>query len=235
MDELNFVEKSAISRKDQELLDDLYKLSYFFGAWLGDGNSYYYPNSVSNRYGVSVDCMDADIVFKCYSIIQSVFPRLKGKLYSRIIKSGTTMYQCKWYDENLTQFTLFYTTSKHRLPDYIWNAPKEYKLLMLMGLMDTDGTITSSFRASRDTGKQYYRLIFSGKQGFVKQFPDLCRMCGINTSQSTSSRDGTIDFRLSLPDAISNGFDFYCSRKKAKLLEYLSYSYGVKGGRPKGS
>ena len=233
MDEIfEFVEQSAISREDQELLDAFEPLSYWFGAFLGDGYTWYYPFQRSNKWGVGIECMDREIIERCLDHVNTfLFSTQDKKVRNYTLKSGTEMYQVRWHSKEFAEFMIHATNSKEKMPDYIWKASTKARLEFLRGLMDTDGTITSSTR--RD-GAELYRLIFSGKTGFVRQFPDLCRVLKINVSFQQDQRYLGYDFRLSLPDALKAGFDFYCRRKSVKLCKYWNESFGKKGGRPVG-
>lgn len=234
---MNEPHESAISREEpDELLECqpiLERLSYFFGAWLGDGYSWYNPLRDSNKWGVGIECMDANIVLRCKDDITTILPMIiEGRIRHYNTKSGTAMTQCRWNSEDMVTLVRYMTNDKEKIPDYIWRATNEARMSMLVGLMDTDGSISVQTR-NRETAQLYYRLVFSGKKGFVRQFPDLCRVLGININHhQISPRDGTNNFFLSLPSAIERGFMFHCARKLTRMQEYVRTSYGKKGGRP---
>jgi hypothetical protein len=230
MDDAIFVTESEISREEPTLEP----LSYFFGAFLGDGCAYFYPFNENNRYGVMISCMDSEIVLRAYEDVHKAINDLRrGRIYNSLTKNGTLMFEVRWYSSEFTEFVINATNNKEKIPDYIWHASKKAQLDMLAGLMDADGTVVA-YERGRESRRLFYRLIFTGKKGFVRQFADLCRVIGIKpVNIRQDSRDPfCYNFYLSIKSAVENGFKFHCVRKQEKLEAYISDSYGVKGGRP---
>lgn len=209
----------AISREDYEAF--WCPLAYFFGAWLGDG--WYSWNPYHRNYSIGIKCMDKSIVEKCFMDVTTHFDDLKDPgVYEEMTPSGTNLYKIVFYNKIFTDFIAKATAYKTEMPAFIWDAPKETKLDLLAGLMDTDGTILKQKSPKRKDGF-FYRLTFSGTKGFVSQFPDLCRVIGIKLTGAFEEKHSnpkhalrTI-FSISLPSALENGFRFYCERKQKRL------------------
>jgi len=217
---------SAISREEQEKYERFwYPLSYFFGAWLGDGHYVWDP--FSRVYQIGLVSMDTEILEKIFITLRGYFKFLKDPcVYEEISPNNTKIWRYRYNNKVFTDFVCRATAYKTMLPDYIWNAPKEVQLEMLSGLMDTDGTIV----VQKDKGCLngfFYTLKFSGCKGFVKQFPDLCRVIGINITStqiehhSNPNHSDRDVFNISLPSAVDNGFQFHCKRKQERLNDYL--------------
>ena len=205
---------------------NLEPLSYFFGAWLGDGYSSY---TEAKKYIVGVKCSDKEIITRCYfSLLYNEDPHKRGRVTEVKPNGGGVLLQyrvnfsgkdfCLWV-RNLTGF-------KEQLPSYIWTASIEARLAMLAGLLDTDGSIS-------DEGEGRYRLRFTGTLEFVEQVPELFARVGIDPGKLSTeyNRDnGWLDryyFYPSIKDAAKIGFYFRCRRKQYRFKEYMR-SVGIR-------
>ena len=209
----------AISREESEQF--WFPLAYFFGAWLGDGWKTWNP--YSRHYTVGIKCMDKEIVTKCFMDVTSHFNDLKDPgVYEEITPSGTKLFKIVFFSKVFTDFVSKATSYKTEMPSFLWDAPKEVRLDFLAGLMDTDGSILKQKNSKCKDGF-FYRLTFSGTKGFVKQFPDLCRVIGIKLTGAQEEKHSNVNhatrmiYSISLPSALANGFKFYCERKQKRL------------------
>lgn len=215
---------SAISRKD---LGDFpwEKLSYFFGAWLGDG--WYSWNPFTRSYAIGIKCMDFEILSKCRTNVSSCITDLKPCCYEEITPKGTKLYRTVWYNKDFTSFVVLATAAKTQLPDYIWNSSKNAKLELLAGLLDTDGSIIKQ-KSSQCRDGFFYRVTLSGTKVFMTQIPDLLRMLKINLTgkyieEHLNPRHAKrMIISISLPSLIKSGFMFYCFRKQHRLEDAIS-------------
>lgn len=214
----------AISREDYETF--WYPLAYFFGAWLGDGWACWNPYNRS--YSIGIKCMDKDITEKCFIDVTTHFKDLKDPgVYTEVTPNETVLYKVVFYNKIFTDFVQRATAFKNEMPAFIWDAPKGVQLSFLSGLMDTDGTILKQKNAKCKDGF-FYRLVFSGTKGFVKQFPDLCRVIGIKLTgaqeetHSNPRHAPRMVYNISLPSALRNGFRFRAKRKQQRLDDAVS-------------
>ena len=207
---------SAISREEEAAF--WHPLAYTLGVWLGDGSHTY--NTVRRDYSISFVSMDEEIIVEVNRVLSSHFNFVNPGLYDRErTKAGTPLYRMKAYSKILTELFCWNTDFKGKLPDFIWNAPKEVQLEMLAGLMDTDGTIAIS-----GSGPKYWVLRFSGTKGFAYQVPDLCRVIGINMvgkghveEHLNPAHAQRLIVSIPLRSALANGFYFKCARKAERL------------------
>jgi len=195
-------------------LSDLEPLSYFFGAFLGDGSAY-----AGSQGGlvVSVATSDKDIITKCYLDITFFFSDLrKGKVSEYINPTGLHVYRVNWYGAPLHNLIINAVGYKDCLPEYIWTASKEAKLDLLAGLMDTDGGI------SRGSNGEY-NLYFTGGSGFISQFTALCESLDIivGKPRKNNNQVGCYNFHVNKKSAKRAGFLFYCARKQEKWITYI--------------
>ena len=211
----------TISRED---LNWWNQLSYFFGVWLGDGH--YIWNPIKPCYQIGFVTMDREILIKMQVEVESSVKGLKASMWEETSPNGTKLYRVVYCNKNFTDFVCRATAYKQSLPFYTWSTSKESRLNLLSGLMDTDGTIVVQKEPNCRAGF-FYTLKFSGTKGFVREFPDLCRLVGIRvtsekleTHENPNHADRWI-FNLSLPSTVDNGFKFNCKRKQARLDDYL--------------
>jgi len=208
----------TISREDMKWFE---QLSYFFGVWLGDGHYMWQP--WIHKYELGLVNMDQEILLKAQVELEASISKMnKTHMYQETTKNERPLYRLRWNDKQLTDFVCRTTAYKMQIPSYIWQASKKSKLDFFSGLMDTDGSI-SMLRNG------YWFLRFSGGKGFVNQFPDLCRVIGIDITSKTLEKHSNPNhadrwlFNISIKSAVDNGFTFYCNRKRARLLEYINH------------
>uniref|UniRef100_A0A6M3KRE9 Putative terminase n=1 Tax=viral metagenome TaxID=1070528 RepID=A0A6M3KRE9_9ZZZZ len=216
---MNENSESAISREDYEV-SIVEPLSYFIGAWLGDGWVTYNP--FTRNYSVCVKCMDREIITKCYIDVSNHFSDLReGRIYTELTKNETKLYKVVWWSKKFVELMHYTMPGKVSFPEYIWRASKDARLNMLSGLMDTDGTIVQ-----HADGRNWH-CTFTGTKGFVRQFPDLCRMLGIRINSRNIEKHQNpnhidrLQFNLSIPTMIDAGFKFHCDRKQDRLNKFI--------------
>lgn len=189
------------------MFEELEPLSYFFGAFLGDG---YLSRNNRGNYIVGIECADKDIVIRCYLDITSYFSDLrKGRNYERITAHGTGMYQVRWNGEAFYDLILSAVGDKEYFPGYIWDASREAKLDLLAGLLDTDGHAV----------KNYGYIKLTGGKKFIEHVPVLCATLGIRIN-AICRKPGTIpcyDILFDTESMVKAGFSFYLKRKQERL------------------
>lgn len=215
---MNENSESAISREDYDI-SAIEPLSYFIGAWLGDGWITYNP--MTHNYSVAIKCMDKEIITKCFIDVSNHFSDLKdGRLYTEITKNDTKLYKVVWWCKEFVELMHYAIPGKANFPEYIWRASHNARLEMLSGLMDTDGTIVQ-----HADGRNWH-CTFTGTKLFVRQFPDLCRLLKIHINSRNVEKHQNpnhadrLQFTISIVDMIKAGFNFNCKRKQVRLNKF---------------
>jgi len=197
---------------------NLEPLSYVFGALLGDGCFHYRNNRKSGELYITSE--NKEISTRCYFSMRDHFGdsiRL-GWPHEKITANDVLMHEVWWFNTELMWFMRNATADKSILPEYIWTAPRECKLAMLAGLMDTDGSIPTSHSS--------YMLDFWGTEKFAEQVPELFRCVGIKVGKISwdCRADKTkigMRFHPVIKDAVEQGFYFRCRRKQYRLKQYM--------------
>lgn len=198
-------------------MQSLEPLSYFFGAFLGDGSAV--TDICYHR--IVIVCQDKDIVERCYFDVTYYFTDLRrARLFESTTRAGTILYGVRWNGTEFFNLVKQAVGNKEYFPNYIWNASREAKLDMLAGLMDTDGTIGVMRVLST------HSVYFTGGKPFVKYFPYLCESLGIKVgsirSDDRGNRNSCFSFRLRKESLRKSGFRFYCRRKQERLDNWLN-------------
>ena len=220
----------AISREDYDV-SIVEPLSYFIGAWLGDGWVSYNPHR--REYSVAIKCMDREIVDRCFIDVNSYFSDLRmSKRYTETTKNGTELYKVAWHNKEFAKLILCIMPGKTNFPEYIWRASNQARLDMLSGLMDTDGTIVQHSNGG------YWHSTFTGTKMFVRQIPDLCRLLKIRINSSNIEKHQNpnhatrLQFNLNLVDMVKAGFRFNCIRKQRRLDRFIEQEVPSETTRP---
>lgn len=211
---------------DPEELLYLAPLSYFFGAWLGDG--WFHANPMTRQYNCGISTSDKEIVTRCYLRVSKFFTDLPKASFQEQNdpRANVTMYSCRWFGKDFADLLYILTNDKQKLPEYIWKVSQEYQLEMLAGLMDTDGSIMRQKNAGTRTGYAYY-MNFGGTRGFVREVPALFNAVGIKVGKITVDAGRKVGylpftrFYIPLQSAVEHGFYFRCNRKMQRLQDYV--------------
>lgn len=213
------------------------KLAYSVGFFLGDGSLYSGP-FVSSGNGKTY--YHNDVVFVKSDIepikrVQQQLAETFGKEYNvqeRTLPSGTKHWSLTAHKRDIFDFFSVNTAMRNEIPQYYFSAPKEEKLELLRGLMDSDGHC-AEFIDNHDpkySVKRWTVGFSNTKLPIVQGMASIMQGIGIKVGViSPAKKAGYRDCYIIRPNIRSfhdNGMFFYANRKQAKLERYLEHMLG---------
>jgi len=213
------------------------KLAYSVGFFLGDGSLYSGP-FISSRNGKTY--YHNDVVFVCSDLepVQRVQDQIEatfGKRYNmqtRTLPSGRPHYSMSAHRREIFDFFSVNTAMRGEIPPYYFSAPKDVKLELCRGLMDTDG-FSAEFVDGTDPRYQIKRWMVgfsNGKLPIIQGLAAIAQSLGIKIGKiSTAKKAGYQDvfiIRMNPRSFHEAGMFFYASRKQAKFNRYLEHVLG---------
>lgn len=221
--------KSAISSEN----NDLFKMAYSIGAFLGDGSCFFnfgYGNG--SWHTTDISTMDREVVER----VQKEVKELCGheyKIQHKVLKSGTDFFMLRMTRRALYDFFSVNTDNRRRIPEAIFTAPQEIKLALIAGMFDTDGAICESLNenGSRTGSNLRWQLHFvNTEEAMVKDLARLLQGIGVKVGSVTKQDKGyrLTSYRISpnLRSFITAGCYFEIKRKQALLAKYLEQVIG---------
>lgn len=213
------------------------KLAYSVGFFLADGALYSGPFT-SSRNGKTY--FHNDVIFVCSDLepvvrVQSQIEQHFGKRYNlqtRILESGTPHYVVTAHRREIFDFFAVNTGMRSEIPQHYFSAPKDVKLELCRGLMDTDGHC-AEFVDDTDPRYQVKRWMLgftNSKLGIVQGLASILQSIGIKVGKiSTAKKAGYRDCYIIRPNPRSfheAGMFFYAARKQAKFDRYVAHVLG---------
>jgi len=213
------------------------KLAYSVGFFLGDGSLYSGP-FISSKNGKTY--FHNDVVFVCSDLepierVQSQIESAFGKSYNiqqRILPSGLPHYTLTAHRREIFDFFSVNTTMRWEIPQYYFSAPRETKLELCRGLMDSDGHC-AEFIDNHDPRYEVKRWTIgfsNGKLRIVQGLASIMQSLGMKVGViSPAKKAGYRDTYIIRPNPRSfheAGMFFYASRKQAKFNRYIEHVLG---------
>jgi len=216
-----------------------FDIGYAFGSTVGDG----WVNGMEGSKQISIANSDPKIHQEWSRAMTEFFreppkvgyldPGMEGKFAnakhvfrSTVSSAALATAFGEWIGRGSKQ--------KH-LPPFTWSAPTEFKLGLLSGLLDTDGSIIISHSKAK---LQYSVSYYSSSIRLVQEVQHLCRTLGVMTHIGSYKAPGGGDawlVSISGPDVIKglSGVRLF-SEERAKRLEAMRSNPPKSNGRALG-
>ncbi|MEK6932586.1 MAG: SufD family Fe-S cluster assembly protein, partial [Nanoarchaeota archaeon] len=154
-------------------------IMWLFGFYLGDGYITGTKGKDKMKLNFAVPENQIELKNKIKEIIKKYFDyNIKTEDKFRICINSTKI--CLFFKEN----GFMGGAKSKQIPKWVSAIPKEQKLALIAGYIDSDGTVRK---------KEKDIIITSINYGLLKQTKELCAYCGLNTSKITTfkSKDVT--------------------------------------------
>jgi intein/homing endonuclease len=202
--------KNPRRRKFNPIFDE--NLAYLVGVYMGDG--WIIKNSKNKVFRLKAK--DLDFVEKCQINLEKIFgfkPEIK------IHKSQPNMNVIYLYSTDFADFLIKITNNKTKIPDWIWNASKKIQKQFIVGLMDSDGSMTK-YRVSDEkyTWNAYQLYFCKPTKPYNSNVKKILDKLGCKTS-FLKSNDGK-RIHINIKSYFNAGLWFNIQRKQKNLEEY---------------
>lgn len=188
--------------------------AYLLGCFLGDGTL--------GQYSMRLKTEDRDIVEHTAHCL-----RVNFGLHPNVTNSkGYGFYWALQRGSPALRFFLNQHCGKEKRWPFVLDAqPTQIKHEFIAGLMDTDGTICNTRRA---TGYSQFCMAFGNTAKWTPKFVELLQSVGVKTGRVRTVVDkrfraakDLFHFTLNVRSFAESGCFFRCQRKQALLNEYV--------------
>jgi hypothetical protein len=195
--------------------NNLDKLSYLVGVFLGDGCCYFGKNS----YQFSITSSDYDLCLISQNICNKIFNK-SGRIKTIYKDNRVSYYQLVICSKYIVRFFSKLTYKRKKIPSFIYGYKKDF----IQGLMDSDGWIC---KVNATDGYIRYRIGFKNTSLWIKEFKEILNGLEVRTGNLLKNKINcrakleSYSFSINTSDYISK-IGFKIERKKE-----LSKKYGI--------
>jgi LAGLIDADG DNA endonuclease family protein len=193
--------------------------AYLLGVFLGDGCVTKYQK----KYLVfRLNTIDEDFALAVKAALREISKHPVSLCCHPVAKSSKPNWSLGCMDRKFCEGVLADTDKKQRIPDYVFEWPRDLKLAFIGGLMDSEGYVGAN---SNSTGRRYY-IGYKSCDAWVPEFIRLLHSVGIRTGKIGIERPykagykTPMRFTIKMQSWIDSGATFNIARKQRRVDEW---------------
>lgn len=210
--------------------------AYILGVYLGDG-CVTRPSSRSaeHRRCFKLNTIDLEFAEATAEALRSLTERPPSISTHPVKRSKNDNNSLYCGCDELCHVLTTDTQSKSKIPDYVWDWPRDVKLSFIGGLMDSEGFVGAN---SNPTNRRFY-MGFKCCEAWVPDFQRLLESVGIRTgklSREEPRKPGyraPMRFHVKMQSWVDSGARFSITRKQKRVDEWASFGAYERRAKPR--
>lgn len=190
-------------------------LAYLTGVYLGDG----YIAKPQGYYRFRLNTIDEDFAeATAYALekINDFHPKIGCE---SVKKSDNLNYYVNANGEELA-WLIEASDSRNKIPDFIWDLPREAKVHFVAGVMDSEGYCSNGTNNRKSLG-------LKATDDWIDDFYDLMEQLGVKVGkkgiEELPSGKTSTRFHFNIKSFTSKGCYFHIKRKSERVREWLKH------------
>lgn len=199
--------------------------AYILGVYLGDGAvTTARAEGRAERLVFRLNTIDQDFAEAVKAALGQLTTYAVSLCCYPVKKSSNPNWALACGDRAICERLIADTDRKKKIPAYVWEWPREYKLAFIVGLMDSEGFVAGN---SNTTGRRYY-MGFKSCDVWVPDFVRLLQSVGIQHGKIAVEKPlkpgykPPTRFAIKMQSWIDSGARFNISRKQARVDEWAN-------------